>query len=239
MWGERVCHPSADRLLYVVLHQLGLMGVKERRVLEELVRPGMRVVDVGANVGLYSQLFARLVGPEGSVDSFEPVAELADCVERGVGLNDLKNVTLHRVAAGEADGEIELVVDAFNSGNNRVGGGGRTVPVRRLDGVLAGAQVDFVKIDVQGWEAPALRGMAGLLRGTAKPMVWLEVDDASQRATGGSVAELVAWFGELGYEFQWLAPGDGKDLVSVSAVEIVERVGKGGYFDVLAVAGGK
>lgn len=69
---------------------------------ERVLRPGMHVWDVGANTGQSLLAFARLVGPGGSVNAFEPVQELADLAQRQAGLNDLAHVRVHAVAVGDA-----------------------------------------------------------------------------------------------------------------------------------------
>src|SRR5580698_569946 len=71
VWGYRVTPPSLDRLTCLVLHRLGLMGKGEKAAFGRWIRPGMTVVDVGANQGLYALLFSGLVGPSGSVVAFE------------------------------------------------------------------------------------------------------------------------------------------------------------------------
>ncbi len=76
VWGFDIHHPSLDRWLYLFLHRLGRMGQLQRQIIESLVRPGMTVLDLGGNVGLYTALFSKCVGPQGNVTTFEPVPEL-------------------------------------------------------------------------------------------------------------------------------------------------------------------
>ena len=67
VWDLRMTSPTFERWLYLRVHGLGLMGREERRFLEAFVRPGMRILDVGSNLGLYSVLMARRIGPTGRV----------------------------------------------------------------------------------------------------------------------------------------------------------------------------
>src|SRR5258708_27788033 len=76
VWGLELRSVSFDRLLYLFLHRLGWMGREEKAFLEQRIRPGMHVVDVGANLGLYTLLLSRLVGESGTVVAFEPDPEL-------------------------------------------------------------------------------------------------------------------------------------------------------------------
>src|ERR1700677_4803640 len=70
--GQDVFHPSFDRWLYLTLHRWGWMGVLERAVINRFVHPGMHVLDVGANLGLYTIYFCQQVGKTGKVTSLEP-----------------------------------------------------------------------------------------------------------------------------------------------------------------------
>src|SRR3954452_15137269 len=64
--------PTFDRWLYAKLHAFRLMGSEERKFLSNHLRAGMTVLDIGANIGLYSIFLADLVGTEGKVFGFEP-----------------------------------------------------------------------------------------------------------------------------------------------------------------------
>ena len=67
VWGVKLHTPSLDRFLYLFLHRLGVMGKTDKMFFLKSINKGMHVVDVGANIGLYSLFMARCVGPEGRV----------------------------------------------------------------------------------------------------------------------------------------------------------------------------
>jgi FkbM family methyltransferase len=157
---------SFDRLLNLYLHRLGLMGREEMSFLRSVVKPGMAVVDVGANQGLYTLLLSDLVGESGSVVAFEPDRELFEILLRNCAANHARNVRAYDIAIGAACGEDMLSRSLLNAGDNRLAPGHRpdeanSIPVKvsSLDKIVAGRRVDFVKIDVQGWELEAFRGM--------------------------------------------------------------------------------
>ena len=163
--------PTFDRWLCLQLHRLGWMGEADRKFLGEHVRPGMTVLDIGANQGLYTSLFARLVGPSGRVVAFEPDDMLYNVLAENVGEAAQRNVELHHLALGSESGKLTLHRSLLNSGDNRLAPQAARQGVRepvqisvmRLDEALAGQQIDFVKMDVQGWEMEVFRGMEGLL----------------------------------------------------------------------------
>jgi len=99
-WGLRFTAASFERWLYLRLHRLGRMGREERATLEKIVRPGMTVLDVGGNIGLYTVLLSRLVGPAGRVISFEPDPALFALLRENCALNGCTNVEAHNLALG-------------------------------------------------------------------------------------------------------------------------------------------
>lgn len=223
-WGGRFHAPSADRLAYLWLHKLGIMG-GERVLLEAQVQPGMAVADIGANIGLYTYLLARRVGARGLVHAFEPNPALFSSLEANCRTNGVANVRLHNVALGARDDTLTLRRARFNSGDNRLSrreaapaSGGVPVPVRPLDAVLEGRPLDFVKIDVQGWELEVFKGMRGQLAGSRSMRIYFEFWPAGLRSAGSVPAELLAFLEQYGFrlyrtENHTLTPlDDGDDL---------------------------
>jgi len=162
-----VSRSDAHRLLYLE----GERFIVERRLLSRLVRPGMRVVDVGANIGYYLLMFERFVGPAGSVVCIEPSPPNLEELERNVSANGLSNVMVHRVAVGGEEGTTGLR-DGINSGVTDGEDGAYEVPLRTLDSLLDEG-VDFVKIDVEGYEAAVLQGAQQVLA-RDRPVLFVE-----------------------------------------------------------------
>ena len=133
------------------------------------VRPGARVVDVGANHGYFTLLLAEVVGPQGHVFAFEPNPRLFELLERNVRLNGFeRRVTLIRGAAAARNGEGTLVVDRRQSGEGSLvleRGVDRVafqVALQRVDEAVSGP-IDFMKVDAEGADYDVLAGAAGLL----------------------------------------------------------------------------
>ena len=143
-----------------------------------------RAVDVGAHVGFRSYYLALAFA---RVEAFEPSELFAQCFERNVRA---KAVTLHRVALGEAQGEIALEVDAENTGATHVRPGAQEgaqkLPMRRLDD-YALEEVDLVKIDVEGYERRVLEGGRDTLA-RCRPVVIVEQKDFAGRFGDGRYA---------------------------------------------------
>jgi FkbM family methyltransferase len=203
-WGGRFQPSSADRLAYLWLHKLGIMG-RDRALLEAQVEPGMVVADIGANIGLYTYLLARCAGERGFVYAFEPDPDLFAALEANCRTNGVANVRLQNVALGAQDDTLTLRRARFNSGDNRLSrresspaSGEVSVPVRPLDAVLEGRLLDFIKIDVQGWELEVFKGMRGQLAGSRPLRIYFEFWPAGLRPAGSDPAELLAFLRQHG-----------------------------------------
>jgi FkbM family methyltransferase len=208
VWGQRMACASFDRWLYLRLHRVGWMGRTERAALARLVRPGMTVVDVGSNLGLYTVLLSRLVGPAGRVLAFEPDPGLFALLEQNCLRNSCANVSANNAALGRRRDRLPLCRLLVNSGDNHLGsGGGRLfrrdveVDVVPLDEIASGPAPDWVKIDVQGWELPVLQGMARLLRQNPDTRVYFEFWPEGFRRAGYAAADLLAFLTDLNFRF--------------------------------------
>jgi FkbM family methyltransferase len=160
----------------------------------------MTCVDVGANVGIYTQLLARMVGPEGRVIAFEPSpSNFALLTRRRFG----SNVETVQAAVGDSSGTTTLHLSATLNVDHRTYAtddvrAGVRVPLVRLDDALPGAEVDFVKMDVQGYELHVLRGMPAILRNRRPLSMILEFWPWGIRMAGGDPLDLLVLLHEAG-----------------------------------------
>lgn len=135
-------------------------------IMQELVREGDTCFDIGANIGYYAVKLAHRVGPGGHVHAFEPNGEVHEFLHANVQINGFsERVSTHRSAVGAADGRATLNVEKWGPGGGFIEtSSDGDIEVVSLDALLGGsAHVDFVKIDVEGHEPPALMGMRGIL----------------------------------------------------------------------------
>jgi FkbM family methyltransferase len=159
------------------------------------VATGDWVLDVGANLGHYTARLATLVGPGGRVLAFEPVPDTFECLTANVRRLGLHNVTLFNAAVCEHQGLVSMVVPTLASGwpnpyEAHIEASPAAIPVLGLavDSLAIPRPVTLVKIDVEGHEWGALRGMRGLLE-RDRPTLIVETFSA----------EVDAWIEALGY----------------------------------------
>ena len=144
--------------------------------LSAVVKPGMVVADIGANLGYYSLLMAELVGADGMVHAFEPNPAIADLMWKSCDVNGFGDrVRLHRDPLGCEDGKpVALIVPANEPKNAHItphlaAPGAVALTTRRFDAIPDLLDVDVVKIDAEAAEYDIWRGMAGRLDRIDKP----------------------------------------------------------------------
>jgi FkbM family methyltransferase len=147
------------------------------RVMEEFLRDGMVVLDIGAHVGEYTLIAAKVVGPRGKVHAIEPQPSCAEIVSRNAKLNRLENVTVYRCAVSNEDGETPFHIDRISMGGfvaAQEDNASHLVPCVTVDTIMEDSglsEVHLLKIDAAGNERAVLQGGAFLFTGAKPPMV--------------------------------------------------------------------
>ena len=153
---------------------LGSYEADKQRLMGKLVKPGMVVYDIGANAGFYTLALARLVGKEGKVCAFEPLAENTANILEHLRLNDCTNTMLYQVAVSDRQGLSAFHIAQSNSMGHLSEGGTYWVPTVALDALLESGKLplpDAVKMDVEGAESGVLEGANKLL--AMRATIWI------------------------------------------------------------------
>lgn len=190
-WMVQRNEPVDGRLTYQY-HKLvaALKHVREWRV----------AIDVGGHVGLWSAHLARKFG---AVVAFEPLEVHRECFARNV-LHP--NVTLYPQALGEETGTVHLEVPRGSTGGTHVAATGEAAELRRLDDY--GVQnVDFIKLDCEGYELHVLRGAEQTLK-RWKPAVIVEQKPGRAESFGLGRTDAVAYLQSLGAKLHREIGGD-------------------------------
>jgi FkbM family methyltransferase len=168
-------------------------------------REGDIVFDVGAGIGAETLLFSRLVGPSGQVVSVEAHPRTYKRLFDLCRANRLTNVTLVEAAASDTDGTAQISDLSNHARNTTLGAGGIDVKASRLEGIaetVGVRRIDFLKMNIEGAELAALRGLGALLASTRHVCIGCHdflADDGGpeELRTKGAVRELLT---ERGFE---------------------------------------
>lgn len=188
---------------YVFDYELGT-----QRVFKRIVKPGMTVVDVGANIGYYALLGAKIVGEGGRVYAFEPDPLYFSLLKKNIEANRLdKIVEPFKTAVGSAEKTAVLSLGNL-TGSSLVSlpgvGINKTVEVKvvSLDSFFSERNwppADLVKIDIEGYEKCALEGMRGLAKRNRGLNIIIELSPFHLEASGTTAEELLGLLVELNF----------------------------------------
>jgi FkbM family methyltransferase len=173
---------------------LGSADLDVQNALQTVVHTNDVVYDIGANVGFFTAIAARLVGPIGNVVAFEPLKENFNLLRHNAHLNGFTNVTANNFALADRDGTAEFLLSkdatfgglADSAGKIENQAGKTEVKVFRLDSVVQRGSLPLpriVKIDVEGAEAAVLDGAAETIQ-KARPILIIEL-----HGTNAAIAE--------------------------------------------------
>lgn len=171
---------------------------------QRYLRPGDGYVDCGANIGVYTLLARRCVGPSGRVVAYEPSSGTFTRLQRNVTLNQYdSNVTLVRKALADKPGQLAFTA-GYDTGNRLSHLGREDLPsevveVTTLDQDLPDGSFAMWKIDVEAAEVLVLRGASRRLAKAETPVIQLEISARLQAQAGFSVDELTGILGANGY----------------------------------------
>jgi FkbM family methyltransferase len=222
-------HPGPDPVGYSLPGGLQIRLYPEGEIVEFLAFPwlfektevalaaaflksGMTVIDVGANVGLYSILAAKRVAPTGSVWAFEPSAESVTRLERNLALNHCKDVCICRLALSDTrNASLPLSSDrGFGDAYRYLcpdtpadrRGDGELVSVTTLDAWAAEngvAQLDFLKVDIEGGEYRMFRGARAFLASNPNVVIMFECEEDWCARAGCRPADVFDLLRSLGF----------------------------------------
>ena len=207
IYGNRMYLSSHDTGISKELAVFGTHEPIATRLLNQQIKPGMHVVDIGANIGYYALQEARLVGETGEVIAIEPVPDNVSLLTKNIEANGYQNLRIYSVAIGAENGTTKLYLShesnlAALTSQKDVHDTCIDVPLRTLDSFLEyEGQVDLIRMDIEGYETEAIKGMIDILA-KHKPILFIEIH---QFIVGGEpIIQFLRTLKELGYETRYV-----------------------------------
>ncbi|MGK7869557.1 FkbM family methyltransferase [Falsiroseomonas sp. E2-1-a20] len=193
--GERLHVPAGGRYTSVSIYLMRDRSEPELALLDRLIGPGGQMLDIGANIGIYTLRAATLVGRSGRVIAVEPGREALRALRANLALNDMPQVTVLPVALAAEEGVAQLYhvalgndPQAFSLLPQKGDVASEQVVTRTLDSILdevGATRLDLIKMDVEGLELAVLRGGAASLA-RLKPMIIFEINAAAALEANGA-----------------------------------------------------
>lgn len=181
--------------------------VEPRNLLYSLIKPNFVAFDIGTNMGETLLNFAKRC-PQGVVHGFEPIPFLYKRAVYNVHLNNFENIILNNMALSDKEEWLD-VGDAveYNSGSTFLIKStkqeqNQQVRATTVDSYIAQnkiEKIDFMKLDVEGFEMHVLHGAKQTLL-SFHPLLFIEIDDVFLRRQGSSASELIRYLKEFGYQ---------------------------------------
>ena len=227
--GATVVLNPTDPVVSGALH-FGVYEKAETRFFQSACRDGMTFLDVGANLGYYTALAARAVGPNGRVLAVEPDPDSFGYLEQTIAANAVGNVEAFPVAASDAPATLPLYISTDNRGDNRLYASGEDRPqvevtARPLDALLRENKidtVDLIKIDVQGYEPKVISGLRETIAASPNLTLLTEFWPQGIDEAGEDANEFLQTLRELGLTLHELQP-DGSLAELTDDTDLIAR----------------
>jgi len=177
-------------------------------VLKQLLKPGMTVLNIGANIGYFSVIISKIVGPAGRVFCFEPFPSTAELLKKNVKMNNCNNVEVFTKAISNKSGKDSMWI-APSSVNNFISKKGipglekLDVDVTTVDDFVneKNLQIDFIFMDAEGSERNAIEGMRNTIIDNKKLEIITEFNPYTFELAGTSGKEFLDVCSEFNFEF--------------------------------------
>jgi FkbM family methyltransferase len=224
----RFCGPASDSSVFAaILQQGGTYEPHVAKAITEHLGPGNVFVDIGANLGYFTLMASRLVGPSGRVIAFEPATETYNYCKKNIELNKFVNVKLHKNGLW-SEKKTLTISDSHQLGGNHISDKGDSIECISLDSL--DLTPDMIKMDIEGAEPYALQGMVKTLK-RCHPVIVMEVNRYCLKSFFGKDTEDV-WqpLTDLGYEISVIP--DGKRIECIEQLNAL--CSSDGLVDILA-----
>ena len=208
-------------------------GDYEKEILENNIWEGNVVLDIGANIGFYTLIMAKLVGEKGKVYAFEADPTNFNILKKNVEVNGYKNIILVNKAILDCNKTIKFYVDKGNTAGNSLFKGNKQKyneieSVKLEDYFPENQKIDFIKIDIEGSEGRAIKGMANLLDKNKKIKIITEFYPKLLNGVGKEVdlnaEDYLKFLRKKGFKLYDIDDKT-KSLVLLSDKEILEKCG--------------
>jgi len=203
---EGTLHFQANDPVLPAALLFGVYEASETKIMRSMIRPGMTVVDIGANIGYYTLIASRRVGNEGQILAFEPEPKTYEVLKTNIHANNIVNTQCFPLAISSHAGEERLFLSSENKmKHSLLSQDTQTdfikVTTCTLDDFMEKrsiSKVDFIKMDIEGAEGLALSGLIGTLQKLG-PTIMTEYAPERLQRLGQDPVEFIQMLQRIGY----------------------------------------
>ena len=195
-----------EEFFAMCVSEAGGYDPEETNIVRRLVKPGFTCLDIGANAGYYALLFAKLAGPKGRVYAFEPEKHNFEMCLQNIKNNGYENITAVNTAVSDEVGRIKLYLSEAGAVDHCISPDDKSrkwqeIDVTTIDGYLSGKtqKVDYVKLDIQGADFKAVKGMAGVIKNNPGIIIQSEFWPKGLVAAGHKAVDFLNFLSGLGF----------------------------------------
>ena len=241
--GKMFLHPNDAFRLSIY----GIHGAHDFKIIKNNVKDGDNVVDLGANIGYFTLILAKLVGPTGKVFAFEPDPRNLALLKKNVEYNNYKNVIIIPKAVSNVNDKCTLYTGQKTFGQNKIYKPKKTktqkfIPIDsetvRLDdffktnGLLD--KISFIKMDVEGAEFLALSGMKEILKLNKNIKIFTEAEISYLEDAGSSYDQFIDLLTENDFTFS-LVDNRSETLTKVNKSQLEKILNNEGSVNIFCV----
>ena len=241
--GKMFLHPNDAFRLSIY----GIHGTHDFKIIKNNVKDGDNVIDLGANIGYFTLILAKLVGPTGKVFAFEPDPRNLALLKKNVEYNNYKNVIIVPKAVSNVNDKCTLYTGQKTFGQNKIYKPKKTktqkfIPIDsetvRLDdffktnGLLD--KISFIKIDVEGAEFLALSGMKEILKLNKNIKIFTEAEISYLEDAGSSYDQFIDLLTENDFTFS-IADNRTETLTKVNKSQLEKILNNEGSVNIFCV----
>ena len=241
--GKMFLHPNDAFRLSIY----GIHGTHDFKIIKNNVKDGDNVIDLGANIGYFTLILAKLVGPTGKVFAFEPDPRNLALLKKNVEYNNYKNVIIVPKAVSNVNDKCTLYIGQKTFGQNKIYKPKNTkiqkfIPIDsetvrlddffRTNGLLD--KISFIKMDVEGAEFLALSGMKEILKLNKNIKIFTEAEISYLEDAGSSYDQFIDLLTENDFTFS-LADNRSETLTKVNKSQLEKILNDEGSVNIFCV----
>ncbi len=180
---------------------------------KQQISKGDIVLDLGANIGYWTLLFSQLVGDKGHVFSFEPEPHNFEILKKNVEINQYNNVTIEQKAVSNITGKIKLFLSSVTTADHQIYDNGENRNYIEIDSIRLddyfknnNTAINFIKMNIQGGEAEATKGMNDIIKKSSNLIVMSEYTPLFLKNIGMNPKDFVMLFTSKNFSIHDLNP---------------------------------